>query len=227
MVGPGGTRPRSASERLVALVAAGRRPQRPGPCSWSSSSGRGSTEPYHTKGQPAVLVGHPGCNGITFGLSIWPSVSAPCSTRSGSSPRRSRSRTVTTVGPPNWSPQGPAATLVNAFEGSTIKRRKLIWTSAGIGLGAFGGFGDRLRRRPDQEPWKPVVPTANGMKPCSGPPTGPPVQGRDRSTSVARHRPPRRVGVHQDPPEHRRRRHGDSVPVAGVRTATAPASSRP
>ena len=31
-----------------------------------------------------------------------------------------------------------AATLVNAFESSTIKRRKLIWTSAGIGLGAFG-----------------------------------------------------------------------------------------
>ena len=31
-----------------------------------------------------------------------------------------------------------AATLVDAFEGSTIKRRKLVGMAAGIGLGAFG-----------------------------------------------------------------------------------------
>ena len=58
-----------------------------------------------------------------------------------------------------------AATLVNAFEGSTIKRRKLIWTSMGIGVGAFGlgtlvAFVGGLIKNP----WKPVVPTADGMK---------------------------------------------------------------
>ena len=58
-----------------------------------------------------------------------------------------------------------AATLVNAFEGSTIKRRKLIWTSLGIGAGAFGlgtlvAFVGGLIKNP----WKPVVPTADGLK---------------------------------------------------------------
>jgi ubiquinol-cytochrome c reductase iron-sulfur subunit len=58
-----------------------------------------------------------------------------------------------------------AATLVNAFEGSTIKRRKLIWTSLGISVGAFGlgtlvaGLGGLIKN-----PWKPVVPTADGLK---------------------------------------------------------------
>ena len=58
-----------------------------------------------------------------------------------------------------------AATLVNAFEDSTIKRRKLIWASMGIGVGAFGlasavAFVGGLIKNP----WKPVVPTADGMK---------------------------------------------------------------
>jgi ubiquinol-cytochrome c reductase iron-sulfur subunit len=58
-----------------------------------------------------------------------------------------------------------AATLVNAFEGSTIKRRKLIWTSLGIGAGAFGlGTAVALVGGLIKNPWKPVVPTADGMK---------------------------------------------------------------
>lgn len=58
-----------------------------------------------------------------------------------------------------------AATLVDAFEGSTIKRRKMIGMAAGIGVGAFGlgtlvaGVGGLIKN-----PWKPVVPTADGMK---------------------------------------------------------------
>lgn len=58
-----------------------------------------------------------------------------------------------------------AANLVGAFEDSTIKRRKLIGMSLGIGLGAFGlgtlvaGLGGIIKN-----PWKPVVPTANGLK---------------------------------------------------------------
>ena len=58
-----------------------------------------------------------------------------------------------------------AANLVDAFEGSTVKRRKLIGMSLGIGLGAFGvgtliaGVGGLIKN-----PWKPVVPTAEGLK---------------------------------------------------------------
>jgi len=58
-----------------------------------------------------------------------------------------------------------AANLIDAFEGSTVKRRKLIGMSLGIGLGAFGvgtliaGIGGIIKN-----PWKPVVPTADGLK---------------------------------------------------------------
>ena len=58
-----------------------------------------------------------------------------------------------------------AANLVDAFEGSTVKRRKLIGMSLGIGLGAFG-LGTLVAAAGGiiKNPWKPVVPTANGLK---------------------------------------------------------------
>ena len=57
------------------------------------------------------------------------------------------------------------ANLTDAFEGSTIGRRKLVGLSLGMGLGAFGlgtlvAFAGGLIKNP----WKPVVPTADGMK---------------------------------------------------------------
>ncbi|WP_217159301.1 cytochrome bc1 complex Rieske iron-sulfur subunit [[Mycobacterium] fortunisiensis] len=57
------------------------------------------------------------------------------------------------------------ANLTDALEGSTVKRRKLIGLSLGIGLGAFGvgtlvAFIGGLIKNP----WKPVVPTAEGKK---------------------------------------------------------------
>jgi len=57
------------------------------------------------------------------------------------------------------------ANLTDALEGSTIKRRKLIGLSFGIGMGAFGlgtlvAFAGGLIKNP----WKPVVPTADGLK---------------------------------------------------------------
>lgn len=58
-----------------------------------------------------------------------------------------------------------AANLMGAFEDSTLKRRKLIGLSLGIGLGAFGvgtlaaGLSGIIKN-----PWKPVVPTADGLK---------------------------------------------------------------
>jgi ubiquinol-cytochrome c reductase iron-sulfur subunit len=57
------------------------------------------------------------------------------------------------------------ANLADAYQGSTIGRRKLIGLSLGMGLGAFGlgtlvAFAGGLIKNP----WKPVVPTADGMK---------------------------------------------------------------
>jgi ubiquinol-cytochrome c reductase iron-sulfur subunit len=57
------------------------------------------------------------------------------------------------------------ANLTDAFEGSTIRRRKLIGMSLGISLGAFGfstlvAFVGGLIKNP----WKPVVRTATGRK---------------------------------------------------------------
>jgi ubiquinol-cytochrome c reductase iron-sulfur subunit len=58
-----------------------------------------------------------------------------------------------------------AANLTDALETSTLKRRKVIGLSLGIGLGAFGlgtlvAFVGGLIKNP----WKPVVPTAEGNK---------------------------------------------------------------
>jgi quinol---cytochrome c reductase iron-sulfur subunit len=58
-----------------------------------------------------------------------------------------------------------AANLTDALEGSTIRRRKVIGMSLGIGIGAFGlgtlvAFVGGLIKNP----WKPVVPTAEGKK---------------------------------------------------------------
>ncbi|OBA64222.1 menaquinol-cytochrome C reductase [Mycobacterium sp. 1100029.7] len=57
------------------------------------------------------------------------------------------------------------ANLTDAFETSTIGRRKLVGASFGLGLGAFGlgtlvAFAGGLIKNP----WKPVVPTADGLK---------------------------------------------------------------
>ena len=58
-----------------------------------------------------------------------------------------------------------AANLGDALDSSTIKRRKVIGLSLGIGLGAFGAgtlvafLGGLIKN-----PWKPVVQTANGKE---------------------------------------------------------------
>ena len=113
-----------------------------------------------------------------------------------------------------------AANLTETLESSTLKRRKLIGMSLGIGLGAFGlgtlvAFAGGLIKNP----WKPVVPTAEGKKAVlwtSG--WTPRFNGETiflaRATGNAGHG----VAVRQDAPRGpRRRRHGDRVPVAGVR----------
>jgi ubiquinol-cytochrome c reductase iron-sulfur subunit len=58
-----------------------------------------------------------------------------------------------------------AANLTDALEASTLKRRKLIGLSMGIGLGAFGlGTLVAFMGGLIKNPWKPVVPTAEGNK---------------------------------------------------------------
>lgn len=58
-----------------------------------------------------------------------------------------------------------AANLTDALEGSTIKRRKMIGVSLGVGLGAFGlGTAVAFIGGLIKNPWKPVVPTADGPK---------------------------------------------------------------
>ncbi|KKE98650.1 ubiquinol-cytochrome c reductase iron-sulfur subunit [Mycolicibacterium obuense] len=58
-----------------------------------------------------------------------------------------------------------AANLGDALDGSTLKRRKLIGLSLGIGFGAFGlGTLVAFLGGLIKNPWKPVVPTAEGMK---------------------------------------------------------------
>ncbi|MFN8072775.1 MAG: ubiquinol-cytochrome c reductase iron-sulfur subunit [Mycobacterium sp.] len=121
-------------------------------------------KPYHTKGNLLYSWATP-MYGITFGLSILaigigavlyqkrfiPEEISIQDRHDGRSSELERKAT--------------AATLVNAFEGSGIKRRKLIWTSAGIGLGAFGlGSAIAFVGGLIKNPWKPVVPTADGMK---------------------------------------------------------------
>ena len=58
-----------------------------------------------------------------------------------------------------------AANLGNALDTSTLKRRKIIGLSLGIGFGAFGlGTLVAFMGGLIKNPWKPVVPTAEGMK---------------------------------------------------------------
>lgn len=58
-----------------------------------------------------------------------------------------------------------AANLTDAFESSTIRRRKMIGISMGIGLGAFGlGTLAAFIGGFIKNPWKPVVATAQGKK---------------------------------------------------------------
>jgi ubiquinol-cytochrome c reductase iron-sulfur subunit len=121
-------------------------------------------KPDHTKGNFLYTLATP-MYGVTFGLSILaigigavlfqkrfiPQEISVQDRHDGASSELDR-RTV-------------AANLTDALEGSTVKRRKVIGMSLGIGLGAFGvgtlvAFVGGLIKNP----WKPVVPTAEGKK---------------------------------------------------------------
>ncbi|MBI3225347.1 MAG: ubiquinol-cytochrome c reductase iron-sulfur subunit [Mycolicibacterium cosmeticum] len=121
-------------------------------------------QPYGSEGEWAYSMATP-LYGLTFGLSILaigvgavlyqkkfiPEEITIQDRHDGSSPELHR-KTI-------------AANLGDALETSTIKRRKLVGLSLGIGLGAFGlgtlvAFAGGLIKNP----WKPVVQTAEGKK---------------------------------------------------------------
>ncbi|MCV7254542.1 ubiquinol-cytochrome c reductase iron-sulfur subunit [Mycolicibacterium fluoranthenivorans] len=121
-------------------------------------------QPYGSKGEWAYSLATP-LYGLTFGLSILaigvgavlyqkkfiPEEITIQDRHDGASPELHR-KTI-------------AANLSDALETSTIKRRKLVGLSLGIGLGAFGlgtlvAFAGGLIKNP----WKPVVQTAEGKK---------------------------------------------------------------
>jgi len=120
--------------------------------------------PYHTKGNLLYSWATP-MYGITFGLSILAIGIGAVLYQKRFIPEEISIQDRHDGRSSELDRKTAAATLVNAFEGSTIKRRKLIWTSLGIGAGAFGlgtvvAFVGGLIKNP----WKPVVPTADGMK---------------------------------------------------------------
>lgn len=121
-------------------------------------------QPFGSEGELVYALTTP-LYGLTFGLSILaigigavlyqkkfiPEEISVQERHDGASPEIQR-RTV-------------AANLTDALEASTIKRRKLVGLSLGIGLGAFGlgtlvAFAGGLIKNP----WKPVVQTAEGKK---------------------------------------------------------------
>lgn len=80
-----------------------------------------------------------------------------------------------------------AANLTDAFEGSTIKRRKMIGASLGLGLGAFGlgtlvAFAGGLIKNPGSPSYRP----RRARRRSCGPPAGPRATTAKRSTSPAR-----------------------------------------
>ena len=111
------------------------------------------------------------------------------------------------------------ANLTDALDGSTIKRRKLIGLSFGIGMGAFGlgtlvAFAGGLIKNP----WKPVVPTADGLKAVLWTSGWTPRYHGETIYPGTGHRYERLGTVRQDASgRHGCRRDGDRLPVAGVR----------
>ena len=117
-------------------------------------------KPYGSEGEFVYSLATP-LYGLTFGLSILsigigavlfqkkfiPEEISIQDRHDGRSPELERKAT--------------AANLTDALEGSTIKRRKLIGMSLGIGLGAFGlGTAIAFIGGIIKNPWKPVVPTS-------------------------------------------------------------------
>lgn len=120
--------------------------------------------PYHTKGNLLYSWATP-MYGITFGLSILAIGIGAVLYQKRFIPEEISIQDRHDGASSELDRKTSAATLVDAFEGSTIGRRKLVGMAAGIGLGAFGvgtlvaGVGGMIKN-----PWKPVVPTAEGKK---------------------------------------------------------------
>lgn len=120
--------------------------------------------PYHTKGNLLYSWATP-VYGITFGLSILSIGIGAVLYQKRFIPEEISIQDRHDGASPELERKTAAATLVDAFDSSTLKRRKMIGMTAGIGLGAFG-VGTLVAAAGGiiKNPWKPVVPTADGPK---------------------------------------------------------------
>jgi len=152
--------------------------------------------------------------GLTFGLSILFIASARCCSekvypeeitiqdRHDGASREIDRKTV-------------VANLTDALDASTIKRRKLVGRPWAWGWAPSARHPRRVAGD-GQDPWKPVVPTADGKKAVLWTSAGP---RATRETSIWRGPP----GLHSErrssscARKTSRRRDGDRLPLAGVR----------
>lgn len=121
-------------------------------------------QPFGAKGEFLYTLATP-LYGLTFGLSILAIGAGAVLFQKKFIPEEISIQDRHDGRSPELQRKTVAANLTDALEGSTLRRRKLIGLSLGLGLGAFGlgtlvAFAGGLIKNP----WKPVVPTAEGKK---------------------------------------------------------------
>ncbi|MDP9168836.1 MAG: ubiquinol-cytochrome c reductase iron-sulfur subunit [Actinomycetota bacterium] len=121
-------------------------------------------QPYGSAGELVYSLATP-LYGVTFGLSILAIGIGAVLFQKKFIPEEISIQDRHDGRSPEIERRATAANLTDALETSTIKRRKLIGLSLGIGLGAFGlGTAVAFIGGLIKNPWKPVVPTAEGKK---------------------------------------------------------------
>jgi ubiquinol-cytochrome c reductase iron-sulfur subunit len=121
-------------------------------------------QPYGSEGEFVFSLATP-LYGLTFGLSILAIGIGAVLFQKKFIPEEISIQDRHDGRSPEIERRATAANLTDALETSTLKRRKLIGLSLGIGLGAFGlGTAVAFIGGIIKNPWKPVVPTAEGKK---------------------------------------------------------------
>ena len=185
-------------------------------CLWCSCSGRGSTSRTGRPGELLYSLATP-LYGLTFGLSILAIGIGAVLFQKKFIPEEITIQDRHDGRSPEISARPSRPTSPNAGE-STLKRRKLMgcrWASASA---RSVRHARRVHRRPDQEPVEAGGSDRDGKKAVLWTSGGPRDSTARPSSWPAPPETPATERLRQDAPRgHRRRRHGDRVPVAGVR----------
>lgn len=121
-------------------------------------------KPYGSEGEMTFALATP-LYGITFGVSILAIGIGAVLYQKKFIPEEISIQDRHDGPSPELERRATAANLADTLDRSTIKRRKLIGLSLGIALGAFGlGTAVAFVGGLIKNPWKPVVPTAEGKK---------------------------------------------------------------